>query len=168
MFLTTMAWVLLLPTLTSPKLREEGVSEICWAAARAEKSVIQKDKKTENPRFEPKLFTAYTFSCAPWPGATGDWCCVSPEEGFHEEIRWQRFLIVRDELDRSRLFTAREEKVHGLLCGFQVCMGKETETNDLSAIFCVLQRARTAVYASRSLDGFTISCSGERFSLGPV
>ena len=48
-----------------------------------------------------------------------------PRKVFHEEIRWQRFLIVREELDRSRLFTAREEKVHGLLCGFQVLHGQE-------------------------------------------
>ena len=48
-----------------------------------------------------------------------------PRKVFHEEIRWQRFLIVREELDRSRLFTAHEEKVHGLLCGFQVLHGQE-------------------------------------------
>src|SRR5882724_1681787 len=121
MFLTTTVWVLLLPTLTSPKLRVEGVSEICCAPARAGKSVMHKDKKTGKPRFEPKLFTAYTFSCAQWPARRGDWCCVSPEEGCHEEIRWQRFLMLREELDRSRLFTGREEKGHGQLCGFQVC-----------------------------------------------
>src|SRR6267142_984887 len=130
-FVATTASVLLLPTLTSPKLRVEGVSEICCAPARAGKSVMHKDKKTGNPRFELKLFTAHTFSCAQWAARRGDWCCVSPKESFHEEIRWERFLMVREELDRSRLFTPREEKVHGVcLCGFQVCMGKGTGTND--------------------------------------
>ena len=50
-----------------------------------------------------------------------------PRKVFHEEIRWQRFLIVREELDRSRLFTAREEKVHGLLCGFQVSRERQLQ-----------------------------------------
>src|SRR6266478_8918776 len=85
MFLTTTLWVLLLPTLTPPKLRVEGVSEICCAPARAGKSVMHKDKKTGKPCFEPKLFTAYTFSCAQ-PGRDGG-------------------LVLR--LSRGRFFTKR-------------------------------------------------------------
>ena len=85
MFLITTVWVLLLPILTSPKLRAEGASEICCAPARAEKNVIQ-DKRTEKPHLEPKIFTAHTFSCAQRAAQRGDWCGVSPDECVHEEM----------------------------------------------------------------------------------
>jgi hypothetical protein len=82
MFLTTTVWVLLLPTPTLPKLRLEGVNEICCAPARAEKNATHKDKKKGKPHFEQKLVTAHTFACAQRAAQRGDWCGVLSETTF--------------------------------------------------------------------------------------
>ena len=67
------------------------------------------------------LFLAVVVQLTPFVRATGratggDWCCGSPEQCLHEEIRCERFLMIRKELDRSRLSTGRWRRCMACAC----------------------------------------------------